>query len=448
MLQPSDVMEWKKNLFNTDLIWKIEPSIDVVTSLMQYKIQHVSKKNKRYDNDAPKATFFAGGAFNKLYLMDYPGSSWILRASLPVDPYYKIASEVATLRLVESSTSLPVPQVDAFFDGKTDATSGDDCLGLEWILMKRLPGKTLKDAWSETSLEQKMLVVDSLADKIYELYSCQGSRFSCIGNVYQTSGRTGIVESRMSIRSPPYTVGRIVSMPFFWEQRVSQPVERGPLLSSAEWFASRLQLVDYECSQIINSADADEDDKEDAERYKAIAERLTKHIKSFIPAQERFVLHHDDINTANVLVDLSTSALTGIVDWECVSVIPTWASRQPPRFLSIAKKYLRYKKPCVERYGKDDDGSITVLYFEHLRQWELTLLRERFLDRMSSHKDSDWMDIYNSSAKIRDFDTAVNYCNDCLMAHRIEKWLSILESGGQYRRLFECLDHDLIDMQM
>ncbi|KAF3912392.1 hypothetical protein AA313_de0209156 [Arthrobotrys entomopaga] len=430
MPRPSDVMEWKSNLFGTKPVWKIEPSIDDITGLMQSKIHQLSKQNNRSECNAPKATFFAGGAFNKLYLMEYLGSSWILRVTLPVDPYYKTTSEAATLRLVESSTSLPVPQVGAFYSGSTDTAPGDDCLGLEWILMQRLPGVTLKDAWSETSLETKMRFVDTLADKIHELYSCQGSRFSCIGSVYENSGHTAIAEPQMSVQSPPYTVGRIVSMPFFWNQRLSHPVKRGPFFSSVEWLTSRLQLVDYECSQIIDSADVDEDEKEAAVRFKALAERLTKHIKSFVPAREKFVLHHDDINRANLLMDPTTGALTGIVDWECVSVVPTWASCQPPRFLALRKARLRNKKPSVEQYAKNPDGSPDELYFHHLEEWELTSLRNRFLERMDGHRDSDWMEVYKSSAKIRDFEFAVSYCDS-------EMWVKRIQSAKKrYYRLY------------
>ena len=34
-----------------------------------------------------------------------------MRVSLPVDPYFKTAGEVATLQFVKKNTSIPVPQI-------------------------------------------------------------------------------------------------------------------------------------------------------------------------------------------------------------------------------------------------------------------------------------------------------------------------------------------------
>lgn len=68
-----------------------------------------------------------------------------LRVSLPLDPYFKTASEVATLAVVHDRTSIPTPTVSAF-----DASFNND-LGFEWMLMERLPGQNLESAWESFS---------------------------------------------------------------------------------------------------------------------------------------------------------------------------------------------------------------------------------------------------------------------------------------------------------
>ncbi|KAF3222995.1 hypothetical protein TWF106_000790 [Orbilia oligospora] len=317
MFQPADVIEWKSGLFGSQPVWKVEPSIDMVTDLMRSKIQEVSQHEEPTEDEMSTAAFLSGGAFNKLYLMNSHKNSWILRLTLPVDPYYKTVSEVATINLIRTSTSLPVPEIITHYSGGVEGLPSDGNLGLEWILMTKLPGKNLRKAWYEMDIGVKMRFVELLADKLHELYACEAARFSTIGNVYQPCMQADASRPKAQPRSAAYAVGRIVSMPFFWKERLYDPVERGPFLSSAGWSTSRLQLVDHECTQIIDSDSSDPDDKEDATRFRNLSRRLSQHIQTFLPTKEKFVLHHDDINAGNLLVDpeleLSPGSWTGNV---------------------------------------------------------------------------------------------------------------------------------------
>ncbi|KAF3267085.1 hypothetical protein TWF128_010041 [Orbilia oligospora] len=436
MFQPADMIEWRSGLFGSQPVWKVEPSIDIVTDIMRSKIQEISQHEESNENSMPTATFLGGGAFNKLYLMNRYKSSWILRLTLPVDPYYKTVSEVATINLIRTSTSLPVPEIITHYSGGVEGFPNDGNLGLEWILMTKLPGKNLRNAWYEMDIGIKMRFVELLADKLHELYACEAARFSTIGNVYQSCVQADSSRPRAPPGSTTYTVGRIVSMPFFWKERLYDPVERGPFPSSEGWFASRLQLVDHECTHIIDSDSSDPDDKEDAIRFRNLSRRLSQHTQTFLPRNEKFVLHHDDINAGNPLVDPETGALTGILDWECVSVLPTWKSCQLPLFLMNTKA--RNMQPSEKAYLEREDGPPSSLYFEHLREWELTMLGQCFLQRMESH-NSDWMEVYRSSERVRDFDFAIQHCDSGFMVKRIEEWLDTVERGGQYQRLLDTI---------
>ncbi|KAK6507837.1 hypothetical protein TWF481_006259 [Arthrobotrys musiformis] len=434
----SDVMEWQAGPFTSRPVWRVEPKIDVVTDLMHSKIREILRDGGDNPQDLPKAAFLGGGAFNKLYLMEYRNSSWILRVTLPVDPHYKTASEVATLKLLESSTSLPAPRAMAHYAGAADAPPGDNRLGLEWILMTKVPGKTLTDSW-DMSMKKKLNLVEMVAEKVHEIYTCDSLQFSSIGNVFECGGYENAPGMEKSPKPSKFSVDRIVSMTFFWNQRLSQPVNRGPFASSAEWFTSRLQLVDFECNQVLESEVADEDDKADAVRFKSVAQRLLNQIPQFVPANEKFVLHHDDINAGNLLVDPDTGDLTGIVDWECVSVLPAWKSCQLPCFLGYNP--IRIAQPIRRAYHINQDGSPNELYFHHLREWELTVLGRRFLEWMEI-QDSDWVDVYQASGRIRDFDYAVSNCDNEFAVKKIERWLNIVEKGdeGQYERLLQNIN--------
>ncbi|KAF3316780.1 hypothetical protein TWF173_001443 [Orbilia oligospora] len=147
MFQPADAIEWKSGLSGSQPVWKVEPSIDIVTDLERSKIQEISQHEGSTEDSISIATFLGSGAFNKLYLMNNCKNSWILRLTLPVDPYYKTVSEVATINLIRKSTSLPVPEIITHYPGSVEGFPGDGDLGLEWILMTKLPGKTLRNAW-------------------------------------------------------------------------------------------------------------------------------------------------------------------------------------------------------------------------------------------------------------------------------------------------------------
>ena len=62
----------------------------------------------------PDVSFYAQGAFNKLYKVSTVDTTCLMRASLPFDPRYKTESEVATIEFVRQKTSLPVPRIIAF----------------------------------------------------------------------------------------------------------------------------------------------------------------------------------------------------------------------------------------------------------------------------------------------------------------------------------------------
>lgn len=95
-------------------------------------------------------TFLAEGALNKLYDVSIDGDAFILRVSLPVDPGFKIMSEVATMDWVRRITSLSIPKAIAY------QSSRDNPIGFEWILMTKMPGKPLGEVWHSLSFRRKI----------------------------------------------------------------------------------------------------------------------------------------------------------------------------------------------------------------------------------------------------------------------------------------------------
>lgn len=129
------------------------------------------------DDGSLDLKFFTEGAHNKLYLISYANhhTEYLFRVSLPVEPYFKTESEVATLAFLRSKTSIPVARVIAW------DSDFDNELGFEWLLMERIRGVTLQSVWREMSWREKTMLTTELAGIIKRL---RDIKFDRIGSLY------------------------------------------------------------------------------------------------------------------------------------------------------------------------------------------------------------------------------------------------------------------------
>lgn len=90
---------WAPKLFQPEPQWSIEPDIeDIKQTIQPFR-----------PSSTIEVTFITQGAFNKLYNVRIDDEVLIMRISLPVDPYYKTMSEVATVDWIRCTTSLRFP---------------------------------------------------------------------------------------------------------------------------------------------------------------------------------------------------------------------------------------------------------------------------------------------------------------------------------------------------
>ncbi|KAH5072845.1 hypothetical protein HBH95_163750 [Parastagonospora nodorum] len=85
-------LKWEEELFSCEPIWTTEPAIEIIKALA---VRHL-----KLENEVPDVSFFAEGAFNKLYTIECTQGRYIFRVSLPVAPRVKTKSEVATLAFI------------------------------------------------------------------------------------------------------------------------------------------------------------------------------------------------------------------------------------------------------------------------------------------------------------------------------------------------------------
>jgi aminoglycoside phosphotransferase (APT) family kinase protein len=435
-----DGLEWVR-----DGIWGSEPRWTV--ELDENAIKHTAASSLNLTATPCNIEFLAQGAFNKVYIVTFPEEKKevIARVTLPVDPKWKTLSEVATLQWVRDNTSLPVPKVISYQADRTSA------IGFEWIVMSKMPGRSLRDRWRDVALSAKERIVRQLAMFCSDTFRAQ---LRGIGNLFFDD--TEPVPGGSARNRGRFCVQRLVSMEFIWDSHIHAQVSRGPFQSSRDWLLARLSLAEVECREGLNrlqkaaseedgkGEEVDEDDLEDLENTMDIITRLRRHLDDFFPPPspglepERTMILHDDLSRQNTLVD-DHGNLTAVVDWECISAVPLWSACQIPSFL---QGKLRDEEPVKAQYEHDEDGEVDEHFWEHLDDYELTQLRRVFLAEMKKLQP-EWVEIFESSQRQRDFDLAVSGCSDEFLIRRIREWLDDMEKGVKdFEGLKERIDND------
>lgn len=419
--QPRHGLEWvEQPLGGVQPRWTVEPELDALERLARRTLDLATDARCR-------VAFLAQGGFNKIYTVTASSSSasaagkesYVLRVSLPVDPGHKTLSEVATLSFVRRLSGL-VPRVRAY----SADTAADREPGFEWILMERMPGEALETAWEAMSWESRQTLVERIVELLARLFE---QRFSGIGNLYLKDG-AGVQKAQSW---DEVSIGPIVSMFFFWGDRLHRSLPRGPFRSSQKWLSARLDLLAGDAASMLAKA-ADEDDLEDAaaldlvvKRLQALLPRMFPVLSGDMPA-EATALHHDDLSWHNILVDRQ-GTLTAVIDWECVSVLPLWHVCRLPSFLDGPD---RHDRPLPEHYFRDEEtGAPCTLYSEHLREHEKTRLRGTFW-RAMERRSPGWVVEHERAGGKADFELAVSAC-DGLGRRTVSKWLDRVEAGDE-----------------
>ncbi|KAH7010355.1 phosphotransferase enzyme family-domain-containing protein [Ilyonectria destructans] len=400
--------------------WETEPSVEAIRIVCLQKLEI-------HAPDDCAVSFLAAGAFNKLYLVENENHSrqkYVMRVSLPVDPHHKTSGEVATLRWISRCTKVPVPEVIAFDD------SSDNEIGFEWILMQLMPGSSAHSKWRKMSMATKKALVEQMAE-----YQAQLFRLDCGEAGFRGIGTLNEMPKQDSSQTEPDPVpGRIVSQTFFWGQHFDYDIPRGPFRSSHDWLDSYLRIIIQEQKDDIQRAE-DEEDREYAERTLRTAERLSALLPKLFPSILNPPPANDDKGQITALVD-------------CVSTMPHWAATQMPKFLMgpvrqeepVRDNYMDETLEEAEERDDDDDQDSegkNELYWIHLMEYEQTLLRKAYADRMRLLWPT-W-DAHVADAMLStDFLGAIGRCAFGFNLKGIDGWIDAIEKG-EFPRLESLL---------
>ncbi|KZT23722.1 hypothetical protein NEOLEDRAFT_1179935 [Neolentinus lepideus HHB14362 ss-1] len=224
-----------------------------------------------------------------------------------ITPAAKMASEIATMQLVQENTGIPVPDVFAYDPDE------DGKVGGEWMVMEFVEGVELQKAWPNMNKDQRSLVVRSIADVWAQLLKL---RFSSIGSIWD-DGKGG------------FRVGPMTFMPSnnFFAVAPPDPEKCGPFDSPRRWLLAMAEGdLKYQLSLKANSLQL---------QYKNTAmQRIA--FDGVVPEERdddmsTIALEHGDMNCSNILLDAANPVIIkSVIDWEGTRTAPLWAIQPRP----------------------------------------------------------------------------------------------------------------------
>lgn len=417
MIHFSYELKWEDELLGLRPCWTVEPSINIIVKIFHHHL-------KLSPNEIAQITvnFQFEGAFTKLYAIECPRRSFLIRVTLSVDPHFKTLSKVATVKLLELKISIPVLQIIA------SNSSGNNKLKFKWIIMKRDSGMPVAEVWASLNWEAKMSCVGDVAVIMAQLFKL---KYNSIGNIFHEKDLCLLSDRPRKVEDvEPDTVVlcQIVSMILFWGTHLAINISWGPFASTQDWMNARFQLIEEDCRRIWNFEDLDGDNIKDIENAQQLRKQLQKYLDFFFSLKwEEFSLHHDNISQHNLTVD-SKRKLQVLVDWECVSVMLLWKACQIPFFIDTLK---RTERPNSENYMKNADGSINLLYHEHLNEYKYTHLQDYFLKKMT-RLAPQWIEEYQTLGSKIDFDNALQNCDGGIWTKKVQNLLNCWEAEEKH----------------
>ncbi|KAI2776309.1 phosphotransferase enzyme family-domain-containing protein [Daldinia loculata] len=399
---PAYGLQWTRDdsSFSVRPEWTVEPTVDSII----LTLQKVVDPDKEYI-----VQHYWNGLYSKIYRVSYDGIRLILKVSLPVCPKSMTESEVATLRWIDENTRLPVPKVRHY------DSSRNNPIGFEWVLMDRIDGSPLSQCWESITQGAKERIVKQIAE--YAAISFR-RQFKGIGNIYPS-------ESHQSDLQPRWTKYRLRLISAELRLRLDEATDEDhrKTISSMLNLVDRLrELEDKFFTAPRPSNDSAQPVYEDESTDEEDIETIDKSNKPYEPT----MLWHDDISLDNILVD-ENGILMGIIGWSCVSCLPIYEACQFPAFLHQSwDRPLEPLTPYSVTRAHLNINEEVRSYGIKLRQHHLTLLRQVFIGEMMQ-KCQEWVDVFYNQKHRRDYEAAVQNCDNEFAYKIVEEWVGAAE---------------------
>lgn len=129
------------------------------------------------------------------------------------------------MEYLQTHCNVPVPKVLAW----SSKASGNG-VGVEYIVMEKVPGVPLSEAWSALTLRDRVKVVQKLSE-IEKRFI--GKDFKYSGSLYFTEDATSFTAApslyeHASEDDRTFCIGPSANIDFWEEERVDMEIDRGP----------------------------------------------------------------------------------------------------------------------------------------------------------------------------------------------------------------------------
>ncbi|KAJ5736064.1 uncharacterized protein N7483_001189 [Penicillium malachiteum] len=271
---------------------------------------------------AVSACLWRSGAFNICYRVRYDeGPDVIVRfAALgrAICRREKVQIEVATMRWIRHTTSIPVPEV--FGSGV--------CWAGPYIVMAFLDGVPLSQILRDPSLAGRPVLNPQINNRDFKrayremasyILELSQYEFDSIGALEGNEGSFAITQRPLTFNMNELMVSANLPGEVFPSHSFKSATEYFETLAMQHLSQLRLQQHDAVSS------------KEDCQR-KFVARCLFLEITKNLCTEHRqrpFRLYCDDFRPSNVLVDIATAHVSGVIDWEFTYTAPaefTWVA--------------------------------------------------------------------------------------------------------------------------
>lgn len=363
-------MRWRYDWFqNLEPHCIQDPDLHHIQETARYYVKSIAP-----EADTVSVNLLARGGFNQAYNVTTKNlatgfhKEFIFRVSLPIWPYYKVESDVATTEFVRHTTSIPVPIIYAFDSNPKNQ------LGFEWMLIEKAPGTPLNEVWDTMDFDSKQGLTRTIASWMAEL-----SRFnySKIGSIFM----------RYHERQMEFYIGPTIHARLFAGDLLLHEIDRGPFQSVQTLYDAILDMTEryvndpkHRARHALRDSMSKKSDKHrepsssggtrdtqrpssdseetilaraDAEDQENLLDNgIPKGILSWLPEQVRncrtmlpklcallpasepltTMLTHPDLSQANIFVNKS-SVPVALIDWERARLEPIALVDVIPQFL-------------------------------------------------------------------------------------------------------------------
>lgn len=221
---------------------------------------------------------------------------------------FRLRREVEAMGFVQSHTSIPTaPILEVHISSEEDEERS-------WILMKRLPGIQLGEAWAIMSEDSQARTMVQLKSYLKQLHVLRPPEPGWIGSC---SGGPAY-DHRLNNMS---TCGPFATISEFHDFLVA-PVKNCP---RPEWVA----------------------------KYRGL-----------LPDNHDIVFAHADLSWENILVNQTTGEVTGILDWEMAGFWPAWWEYRKALFGARSQLWwIKILKEVMQEYSKETEADMELEMF-------------------------------------------------------------------------------------